>query len=419
MKKPKEKNSSNEILKWVKWALLIVLILWGLNFLALLLSNNDRGVFGDMFGGVNALFSGLAFAGIIITIYMQKKELSLQREELKETREVFELQSTIMKDQQNDNTFFNLLSNHRQLVESFKTGRSKRIGKSKMFSRSNSIIEVVSGYEVLKSVSDSWYAHFMNYSSMYNTGRILDLGVGSKDPIKIMKEDIDTWSLFEELCHIHSFINNRFDDEKQAFYTSTLWKNLSYDEKFIFESIYANFSHSIEDIKHDIQLYNQYNFVDFLSCKIPVVNISTSKGSNTPHTIEISYDSQLVSCEFIMYRQKNDEIEIFDVIEIDPLSETDRTQFNLEDYLIRSKLDLDNFHHSKYRQILDHKFAVKCNLNKNNKEFNVLFENYLEARIPHQPEKNDLFTIYSNGEGQYSNEPADLLLSKLESFKAE
>lgn len=45
-----------------------------------------RGTFGDMFGGVNALFSGLAFGGIIITILLQRKELSLQREELKESR---------------------------------------------------------------------------------------------------------------------------------------------------------------------------------------------------------------------------------------------------------------------------------------------------------------------------------------------
>ncbi len=40
-----------------------------------------------MFGAVNALFSGLAFAGIIYTIFLQKEELALQREELKANRE--------------------------------------------------------------------------------------------------------------------------------------------------------------------------------------------------------------------------------------------------------------------------------------------------------------------------------------------
>lgn len=47
----------------------------------------SRGQFGDMFGAVNALFSGFAFLGIIFTIYLQRNELALQREELKLTRE--------------------------------------------------------------------------------------------------------------------------------------------------------------------------------------------------------------------------------------------------------------------------------------------------------------------------------------------
>lgn len=46
----------------------------------------ERGTFGDMFGSVNALFSGLAFAGLIYALFLQRTELALQREELKLTR---------------------------------------------------------------------------------------------------------------------------------------------------------------------------------------------------------------------------------------------------------------------------------------------------------------------------------------------
>ena len=46
----------------------------------------ERGQFGDMFGAVNTLFSGMAFAGVIYTIYLQRHELELQRYELKLTR---------------------------------------------------------------------------------------------------------------------------------------------------------------------------------------------------------------------------------------------------------------------------------------------------------------------------------------------
>lgn len=46
----------------------------------------SRGQFGDMFGGINALFSGLAFLGVIYAIWLQREELSLQRKELELTR---------------------------------------------------------------------------------------------------------------------------------------------------------------------------------------------------------------------------------------------------------------------------------------------------------------------------------------------
>ena len=56
------------------------------------LENIDKvGVFGDSFGVLTALFSGLAFAGKIITILLQRQELALQREELRLTREELKL----------------------------------------------------------------------------------------------------------------------------------------------------------------------------------------------------------------------------------------------------------------------------------------------------------------------------------------
>jgi hypothetical protein len=52
---------------------------------------SERGVYGDSFGSVNALFTGLAFAGLIFTILLQQRELKLQREELKSHMEEMQL----------------------------------------------------------------------------------------------------------------------------------------------------------------------------------------------------------------------------------------------------------------------------------------------------------------------------------------
>lgn len=52
----------------------------------------EAGTFGDMFGAVNALFSGLAFAGLIYTITVQRQELALQREAIEMQTEELKLQ---------------------------------------------------------------------------------------------------------------------------------------------------------------------------------------------------------------------------------------------------------------------------------------------------------------------------------------
>lgn len=81
--------------------------------------------FGDMFGGVNALFSGLAFVGLIWAILLQKQELQLQREELKDTRlelagqrEQLEFQNSTFKQQAFDSVFFQMLGLHNQIIGS-------------------------------------------------------------------------------------------------------------------------------------------------------------------------------------------------------------------------------------------------------------------------------------------------------------
>jgi hypothetical protein len=46
----------------------------------------ERGQFGDSFGWLNTLFSGLAFAALVATLFMQKNELELQRQDLEDQK---------------------------------------------------------------------------------------------------------------------------------------------------------------------------------------------------------------------------------------------------------------------------------------------------------------------------------------------
>ncbi len=97
---------------------LLIIGLWFLTYFLLKdLGLDERGTLGDMFGTVNALFSGLAFAGIIITILLQRKELKYQREELKATRKEFVIQNKTLRTQRFENTFFGLINLHNQIVK--------------------------------------------------------------------------------------------------------------------------------------------------------------------------------------------------------------------------------------------------------------------------------------------------------------
>ena len=82
-----------------------------------------RGVFGDKFGAINALFSGFAFLGLIITLVFQQEELKLQRTELEQTRDElvnqrkeYEVQNRTLRYQQFDSTLYSMMSLQQQIV---------------------------------------------------------------------------------------------------------------------------------------------------------------------------------------------------------------------------------------------------------------------------------------------------------------
>lgn len=118
---------------------IVIILLWGISWYLIdrFVVSSDikqistevvQGTFGDKFGAINALFSGLAFAGIIFTILLQRKELELQRNELEQTRDVFSEQGKTLKLQQFESTFFNLLNLHHQIVDAIDIQETNILG---------------------------------------------------------------------------------------------------------------------------------------------------------------------------------------------------------------------------------------------------------------------------------------------------
>lgn len=114
MATPKEKkieektNYTRQLLIWGAvvfgfWLLYLTVLFWGHYILpipdSLAQHSEAIGVFGDYFGALNALFAGLAFAGLIVTIRQQSADLQATKKEMAEQTQIYKKQNHLLKKQ--------------------------------------------------------------------------------------------------------------------------------------------------------------------------------------------------------------------------------------------------------------------------------------------------------------------------------
>jgi len=91
--------------------------------------SESKAAFGDSYGALNTLFSGLAFAGIIVSIFLQSKELRDTRKEMKSQGNQFDLQTQAMNTQLFESKFFQLLNLHTGKVKTVRNRSTRVIGE--------------------------------------------------------------------------------------------------------------------------------------------------------------------------------------------------------------------------------------------------------------------------------------------------
>lgn len=92
---------------------IFILSVYGMIMRAIFGHFESSGTFGDTFGTLNTLFSGLAFAGILLSLRMQQEELKLQRKEMELQREEMKRQAEELKGQHEE------IEKQRKLSESY------------------------------------------------------------------------------------------------------------------------------------------------------------------------------------------------------------------------------------------------------------------------------------------------------------
>jgi hypothetical protein len=221
-------NATNIIIIAFISVIVVWLLFWG--GIDIFISDcTDRGTFGDKFGAVNALFSGLAFAGLIATLFYQKEELKLQREELQQTREElkgqreeFEEQNKTLKRQRFENTFFNMLSLQQEITNNLFYQYEKEID-------GHINLCTYKGREIFKEIYE--FAQFTYEGLIYpkNTGLKLIL---EKNGYTAYTKVFDTNRFdhyFRHLYRIFKYIDttNLINDEERYEYACIIRSQLS------------------------------------------------------------------------------------------------------------------------------------------------------------------------------------------------
>ncbi len=184
-----------------------------------------KGTFGDSFGTLNALFSGLAFSGVLITVLLQRKELSEARKQ------------TV--NQQIESQFYSMLSLQQNVVQGFDIKRGvdvTMVGRDCFKSYVNRLNERYRSHAIKESPSrvsetyDAMWQHFRGdlsiyYRSLYSVFRF----VSACDHPK--KRDFATvarsfLSDFELVVLFYNCLSPRGDNFKMFAYEFQLFNNL-------------------------------------------------------------------------------------------------------------------------------------------------------------------------------------------------
>lgn len=224
---------------------------------------NARGLFGDSWGGVNAIVSAFAFAGVIVTLFLQNRDLNLQRKEMARQREEFEKENKTLKYQRFENLFYNMLNLQQEIVAGlrFEYTQDETVlvpsGPDNLpIPDKRKIIRTVSGRDVFRYAFEE--AEIRLSETDRNGNRILVYGYRGFLEQKGLNKYDDTWlpSLFDHYFrHLYKIVqlidNQGFSFDESYRYCSFLRGTLSrYELVWLYYNslnpVYVKFKNLIE-----------------------------------------------------------------------------------------------------------------------------------------------------------------------------
>ena len=240
-------KEQDKIYKNIWFWVIIVVLLWCVSWFLIsqFYEGQDRGFFGDQFGAINALFSGLAFAGVIVTLFYQKEELKSQRIDV--IRQSFE------------RNYFQLLSLHSNIVKTIKLNRDD---------------------EDVTTRRDSKEIYALEFFEMIAGDVVDEIAKNKADITPLKKLNISYQIIFDEyrnilshyfrnLYHIIRYINeakNISKEDKESFIKITRAQLSSYELVML---AYNGLSERGKEFKKYIEDYELLKNIDFEFTEFP------------------------------------------------------------------------------------------------------------------------------------------------------
>lgn len=270
--KPKE---SFKLVIWLSFGFIVTFVFGYLSFLVYVSwpisewSVSKAASLGDSFGILSSLFSGLAFAGLIVTIVMQNKTLKLQMEELKEARKesarqskaqegqekVMSAQFKAIQIQQFETTFFKIIDKHRLNVDSYKLEINGGVVSG--FEYIKSCYSKVSSLEHLSSEEDLSHREF--YKNYYcGFSRVVNLLQDNCDFLFSENRYKFYFDVFKDYLSIQDlnclfFLSYQYSNDKESFYNSFLLKSYLFEGFDVSYIKLYNFSRDYDLILKDLE----------------------------------------------------------------------------------------------------------------------------------------------------------------------
>jgi len=219
---------------WLVVAFVVVVILWAINYwwgirleaeatkiaassgiASTGAPSGAAGQFGDQFGAVNSLFSGLAFVGLVYAILMQRYEIAIAKEELEKTKQLIDdqkksldIQNRQTKQQVFESTFFNMLNLLSNITDNIDilNSQGKIISGKDIFNVLMYRLNEVFSQIYIKGEDDNYQKFYDRFYNKYS-------------------HEIDHY--FRVMYSILSFVDSADLENRNNFYTKILRSQLS------------------------------------------------------------------------------------------------------------------------------------------------------------------------------------------------